>query len=528
MANNNSVAKEIIWQSPPFFWVLAASLIPMLWLVFHEGIAELLINWEREEYSHGYLIPVIVIFLIWQQKDVLQKMPFTGSWYGILMVLLGLLLYFVGSLSAVIDIIAYGFIITIIGVFYSLLGYKAFKVIFVPLAVLLFMVPLPGFLYQSLSNQLQLISSELGVGIIKLFNISVYLEGNVIDLGVYQLQVVEACNGLRYLFPLVTLGFIAAYFFKVELWKRVFVFVSTVPITVLMNSLRIGIIGITVEYWGIEAAEGILHDFEGWFVFMVCIAVLIIEMSILAKIGKDNRSLVQVFGIELPEPAPSEWPRTKRAMPKQFPISLVLILATALAVNMMPERKDIIPDRKEFFNFPLQMGEWSGKSGRMEQQFIDALHFDDYILAEYSHSALQGTVGLYIGYYAQQRADKTPHSPKACLPGGGWAMTDISTRNLSDLTIGRAPLKVNRVIIEKGENTQLVYYWFQQRDRVLTNEWDVKLYLLIDSINKSRTDGALVRLTTMIPDGEDLEAGDKRLSLLTEKLTGVLPEFVPQ
>src|SRR6201999_3169631 len=106
--------------------------------------------------------------------------------------------------------------------------------------------------------------------------ISVLLEGNVIDLGSYQLEVAEARSGLRYLFPLMTLGFILAYLFRGPLWKRIAIFLATIPITVVMNSLRIGFIGITVDRWGRAMAEGALHDFEGWVVFMFSTATLIL------------------------------------------------------------------------------------------------------------------------------------------------------------------------------------------------------------------------------------------------------------
>ena len=127
------------------------------------------------------------------------------------------------------------------------------------------MIPLPEFVLANLSTRLQLLSSQLGVAFIRLFDISVFVEGNVIDLGGYKLQVAEACSGLRYLFPLMTLGFLMACFYKGARWKRVVLFLSSIPITVLMNSIRIGIIGVTVERWGIRMAEGFLHDFRaGW------------------------------------------------------------------------------------------------------------------------------------------------------------------------------------------------------------------------------------------------------------------------
>ncbi|MCB1902774.1 MAG: archaeosortase/exosortase family protein, partial [Gammaproteobacteria bacterium] len=138
-----------------------------------------------------------------------------------------------------------------------------------------------------------------------LFGISVFLEGNVIDLGEYKLQVVEACSGLRYLFPLVSIAFLAAYMYKVEMWKRVLVFLSSIPITILMNSFRIGVIGYLVENYGTEQAEGFLHDFEGWIIFMACFAILLLEMTLLAKVGKRKYTLKEVFGLEAPQPLPA-------------------------------------------------------------------------------------------------------------------------------------------------------------------------------------------------------------------------------
>ena len=112
--------------------------------------------------------------------------------------------------------------------------------------------------------------------VIRAAGISVYLEGNVIDLGSYQLEVAEACSGLRYLFPLMTLSFIIAYTFGGAMWKRVIVFLSSIPLTVLMNSIRIGVIGITVDRWGTRMAEGVLHEFEGWVGFMISALLVVL------------------------------------------------------------------------------------------------------------------------------------------------------------------------------------------------------------------------------------------------------------
>ena len=152
--------------------------------------------------------------------------------------------FVLGELSSIYQIIQYGFLFSLFGIIIAMVGLQGLRLVWVPFVYLLFMVPLPTFIYQGLSSALQLISSEIGVSVIRLFGISVFLEGNVIDLGIYQLQVSEACNGLRYLFPLTSFGFLCAVIFQAPWWQRAIVFVSSIPITILMNSFRIGVIGV--------------------------------------------------------------------------------------------------------------------------------------------------------------------------------------------------------------------------------------------------------------------------------------------
>src|SRR5262245_27250085 len=252
----------------------------------------------QPEYSHAILIPVIAAFLLWQRRPQLSAVTFSGSWAGVVIVLLGAAMNIVGQLATLLVVQQYALIVMIYGVVLALTGNKAFRIMLLPLAILLLMVPLPQFLLASLSARMQLLSSELGVAVIRLFGISVNLEGNVIDLGSYQLQVAEACDGLRYLFPLMTLGFLMASFYRSEMWKRIVLFLSSVPITIVMNSFRIGIIGITVEHWGVRMAEGFLHEFQGWAVFMASTALMLFEVMLLSRLGPHPRHWRELFAIE--------------------------------------------------------------------------------------------------------------------------------------------------------------------------------------------------------------------------------------
>lgn len=483
--------------------------------------------WEQPEYNYGYLIPPVALFFIWQKRNLLEQEAFRGSWLGVAAILLGLLLFAVGQMGAVFTVVQYGLVLAIAGLALAYQGRKGFRYIWMSMVILLFMVPLPGFLQQALSNQLQLISSRIGVEVIRLFGISVYLEGNVIDLGTLQLQVVEACSGLRYLFPLMILGFIVACFYNAAFWKRAVIFLSTIPITVLMNSFRIGVIGVLVEYGGPAQAEGFLHDFEGWVIFMACTALLLLEMWVLSRVGGPKRAFRDVFGIDLPTPTPQGVLVNRHPNSIPFLIGTAIIVAVTVLSSALPEHVDMIPARKSFSDYPVALGTWSGNKERMEKIYVDALNFDDYLMADYRQGDGTIPVNLYIGYYEIQRADKVPHSPRACLPGGGWAITEFEQRQINDVTIGGRSLTVNRAIIGKGESRQLVYYWFQQRGREVTHEYLVKWYLLVDSILRSRSDGALIRLITIVPKGEDIAVADQRLKNFLAAAAPEIPAYVP-
>lgn len=518
---------KTIWKETPLVWGALLCVLALLIFMFYDGVSLMVKWWEREEYSHAYMLPFITLYLVWQKKDRLEQIPFQGSWAGLLVVLAGITLFFAGDMATIYTVVQYAFIVVFAGLVLSFTGWRGFKMIWVPLLILLFMVPLPNFLFNNLSAQLQLISSQLGVWVIRLFGISVYLEGNVIDLGAFKLQVVEACSGLRYLFPLMTLGFIAAYFFKGAFWKRTIIFLSSMPITVLMNSARIGVIGVTVDNWGPAMAEGFLHDFEGWVVFMACTGVLVAEMWLLAKIGKNKLPLREAFGLEFPAPSPKDAQVQYRTLTKPFVASVLIVAVVAALSAAMPERVEVAPKRAEFSTFPLQIGEWQGKGDRLEQIYIDALKFDDYIIADYV-DAKQQAVNFYVAYYASQRKGESAHSPRTCIPGGGWEITSLTQQEIAGVTVAGHPLRVNRTVIQKGDVKQLVYYWFQQRGRVITNEYLVKWFLFWDALTRNRTDGSLVRLTAFVPPGGSLEEADKRLAAFARAATPQLGAFVPE
>ncbi|MEL7451150.1 MAG: VPLPA-CTERM-specific exosortase XrtD [Pseudomonadota bacterium] len=497
----------------------------LLGFVFWDGLVHMAEEWEREEYSHGYLIPVIAMFMVYQHRRELLNLEWTGTWLAIPLLLLTSIVFFVGELSSLYIVIQYAFIGTLAAIVLAATGLGSVRWLWVPIVYLVFMIPLPNFLYLALSQELQLISSQLGVAVIRAFGISVYLEGNVIDLGVYKLQVVEACSGLRYLFPLMSFGFLCAYLYRGPLWQRAVVFLSSIPLTVLMNSIRIGMIGVLVEHFGIGAAEGFLHYFEGWIIFMTCVAILFLEMWLFARFGKDHRKLSEVFGLDYGEPA--ERALTGRPVPATLWTSLALLAVVAVATSFVGQRAEIVPDRDQLTTFPLKLGSWDGVERGIEQRFINRLKFDDYILADFSNRDSGEVANLYVAWYDSQRKGASIHSPRTCIPGDGWEIENISVRNVPNVGPNGETVPVNRVLIRKGQAYQLVYYYFPQRGQILTNEYAVKWNLLKDALTRQRTDGALVRLTIGISPGVTVEDAERGLTEFIRVVQPALRPYLP-
>jgi exosortase D (VPLPA-CTERM-specific) len=524
-----------LYSDPPMLLAAGGMAAVALILLFHSTFGYLVGVWHRDEYSHGFLIPLVSGYLLWQRRGRFAQVQVSGSWTGVALAALGLAIYFIGSLASITTIDTYALVIVVMGTVLALTGREAFRIALVPLVLLFLMNPIPNFFYNNLSSELQLISSQLGVAFIRLCGVSVFLEGNVIDLGSYKLQVAEACSGLRYLFPLMTLGVLTAYLFKGRTWMRWWLFLSTIPITVVMNSLRIGVIGVLVDRFGTAQAEGFLHDFEGWLVFMACFLVLLGECWLLLRLTGDRRSIRDLLAFEPPPPRAAMPGARRSGLGKPAWAVLVVLLAAVLPARALPKRVEVRPERADFAEFPLQFGAWQGRRQALEAVYLDTLKMDDYVLADFvrtdgaaeAPARFDAPVNLYIAYYASQRTGQAAHSPRSCLPGGGWRILDFQPHEVTGVRGPGAPLRVNRVLVQYGSERQLVYYWFQERGRDLTNEYVVKWYLLQDALLRNRTDGALVRLITPLRDNEPAAAADARLAKFTASTLATLRNYLP-
>lgn len=529
-----SLAHPLMGMSAWVLWGALAVVMTILGYLYTDSLRFLVQAWlEDDNYSHGPFIPLISLYLVWLRWAQLQTVEQRGAWWGLPITAAGLVIYVVGEFAAMHAVVQLSLWIVTMGLLTCVIGLSGIRLLAFPLLYLLAAIPMPEFLQGELSNRLQLWSSALGIGCLQLIGVMAYREGNVIDLGPIQLQVVEACSGLRYLFPLTALTLLVAFLYRASFWKRVLLVLSSIPISILLNGFRIGTIGLLVETYGKGAADGFSHFFEGWIFFVASLGLLCAEMWVLARVGStgSRRPFVELIGpppVETTGAAsiPALQPSAARMSPAPLLAGGVLLVLAALAAPSVAPHDFPPPARQSLLDFPLQLGEWEGVSSVMERQYLDALQLDDYALADYS-AVEKAPVNLYVAYYLSPKKGRSSHSPRQCIPGGGWEITSFEPLRLDRRSDMTRSLDVNRLVIQKGGQKQIVYYWFKQRERWITSEYRVKFFLFWDSLTRHRADGALVRLVSTVNAGETESMVDERLQTMAGLVTPLLGRYVP-
>ncbi|SHL66180.1 exosortase D, VPLPA-CTERM-specific [Roseovarius marisflavi] len=509
------------------FWfaLLLVGSVPIFWI----GFVSLAQAWSTAEYSHGPLIPLVSLYLFLRE---MRRMPppkpvVHDRASGLVVITLALLVAIAGNLTRIPDIVSYAFIIWVGGVVLTIFGWERGKLHQLGVVHLIFMLPLPHFVYLKLTIVLQTISSEIGVWFVALMGVPVFLEGNVIDLGVYKLQVAEACSGLRYLFPILSFSYLFAILYHGPVWHKAVLLLAAVPLTVLMNSFRIGMIGVLVNSYGIGQAEGFLHFFEGWIIFGACIAILFIMAVALQRLTPNPKPLSEAIDLDTTGFGAILTRITSIRASRALMAGGILTLAVSAGWVLQQGKEPVAVDRDPFALYPRQIGEWSGTFSMLEPNIEQVLGATDYLAASFNARSEPAPVSLFMAFYDKQTEGSGIHSPEVCLPAGGWEIYSFETVPVDMSSTVYGTFEVNRAVIQKGLSQQLVYYWFEQRGKRMTNDFKAKMSVVYDSLMIDRTDGAIVRYITPILNGEPEGAADARLQELMRESLPKLPRFVP-
>jgi exosortase D (VPLPA-CTERM-specific) len=491
-----------------------------LTLLYTGVFPRLVRQWANDDdYTHGFLILPLALYFAWDRREVLGKLPVRPSPWGVGLLALGLLMLAVGSVGAELFLQRSSLVVVLAGLVWLLLGTAFLRALAFPLAFLFFMVPLPAIVMNAVAFPLQMFAAQTATFCMQAAGIPVLREGNVIQLASTTLEVAEACSGIRSLQALLALGAVYGYFTQTSLWKRWALFLLSIPIAIAANAFRVAGTGFLAHEWGAEVATGFYHGFAGWIVFVVAFALLLGCGALLTRLpdggrggraGPSGDGAGTALGVTA---APGQ--AMARGMTGTAVLALALMGGTWVLLASRSGAEAPIA-RTPFAELPLALDGWRGQDLKIDERVLDLLNLTDHANRAYAPPpAAAGVTGafegqlrqaaapvfLYVGYYGSQRTGATYHSPKNCLPGGGWQFRSADT--VVGAIPGEPAAAVNRVVIERGFDRQLILYWYQDRGRVVASEYAAKGWLIWDAMTRHRTDGSLVRISTPVVGSEE-------------------------
>ncbi len=279
-ATDNPALQETSRQRT--FWIQAALLTALIGFLYYNILAQLVMDWWKDpNFSHGFLVPVFSAFIVWQARRKLAAQPATPAWSGLAILIGALAILIVGVLGAEFFLSRSSFVFLLGGLIVYFLGWRHFRLVLFPWAFLFFMIPIPAIIFNQIAFPLQFVAAHLADSLLTLFGVPVLREGNIIQLATVTLEVAEACSGIRSLMSLGALAVIYGYFLESRTLRRVLLALAAIPIAIVANGLRVMGTGLAGYYWDPAKAEGFFHEFSGWVIFVISLALLVAFHAIL-------------------------------------------------------------------------------------------------------------------------------------------------------------------------------------------------------------------------------------------------------
>ena len=498
-------------------------LLLVVWL-YHSIFYRLVAQWIIDpNFSHGIFVPAFSLFVIWQNRKKLREIQARPSWIGLPLVLMALAMVVIGELGSELFTSRVSFLILFAGLILLFWGWNFFRALFFPWAVLFLMIPLPTTILQTFTFPLQMLASRLATLALRVMGIPVLRVGNVIHLASMSLEIAEACSGLRSLLSLVTLAIIYGYLMETRNWVRIALAFGAVPIAVAANVFRIVGTGLVGQFWDPDKAQGFFHEFQGWLVFVAALIMLFSLHGLINLIWKNNRK---------PETKPAgtkEIEQRGKQSPAsgwltRFLVTAGLMLATAVGLQAHSQN-EVFPPREALSSLPMQIDGWTGADEGIDPQTLEILGPGEFLLRNYE-APNQEEINVFVVYFPSQRMGETIHSPNHCLPGGGWV--PILRQRVEMKNPDGSSFPANRYVVSRMGQRQVVLYWFQAHGRQIASDYQAKYYLITDSIRMNRSDGAMIRLMSVMSPGETPEAAQARVMQLGNRVLPLLGNYIPR
>ena len=268
--------------------ILGPGLLLGLLVLLYAGVLKALMVqwWNDPDYGHGFFVPLLSFYVLWRERARWSKTENNPSNFGFLVMLGAVGLLLLGSLGAELFISRFSLLVLLAGMILFLSGWNALRSVSFPLSYLIWMIPIPVIIYNQITFPLQLVASRLATAWLEFLRVPVLRDGNVLVLSNYSLEVVEACSGIRSLMTLIALAVAYGYLLEPRRWVRYVLALLMIPIAIVTNAIRIVGAGMLAHRFGSAAAEGFLHEFSGWVIFMSALGLMVLCHWILRHIGR--------------------------------------------------------------------------------------------------------------------------------------------------------------------------------------------------------------------------------------------------
>ena len=465
--------------------VLIAELIAIYWRAAHE----LHMNWTLVDsyYSHGFFVPLISLYFVWKERAaILRYAPIPSMWgcawlaWAAFMLILGDFLGFrvFGQFSL---------IPMLVGVLLLHQGAARTKRMWFALAFLLFMIPIPPSLTQSIALQLKLAAARAAVHVANLLTLPMVQGGSFIHFGDDKLLVGEVCGGLRSLIALLAMGAIVACITGVKTWAKILILVLAGPVAVAANIMRIFFLCVVGYYWGSEIAAGKVHDYSGVLIFAVAMFLFSLIDLPLRKWARadETGSATQA------QAKTTSGGRKPGAHLVVVAVVLVLVCAGHMAIVNAQSRAGHAVDTSPDIVIPREIVQYvqRGADDEIDPYVKKVLETSSILMRTYS--APNGRpIQLTIVYAGSTR--RSLHFPEVCLVGGGW---EIREQRSTQVGIS---FSARELVLVKNDNAQAVLYWFKTGDHLTGNYFLNALEWAGNQLTFSTPTSAMIKLTTPV------------------------------
>jgi exosortase len=284
LANTEHLGNRL-WTRRLMVWVaiLAGLIVALYGPVIRTLISQW---WTNPDFGHGFFVPLFSVYILWRERERWSAIKIAPSNLGFLLMLGSVGLLLLGSLGAELFVSRFSLLVLLSGIIVFLTGWKMLSAVSFPLSYLLWMIPIPAIIYNQITFPLQIIASRLASDWLELVRVPVLRDGNILVMSNYSLEVVEACSGIRSLMTLMALAVAYGYLVSPQRWVRYVLAAFMVPIAIGANAIRIVGAGLLAHRFGLAAAEGFLHGFSGWAIFVVALLLMFGSYWILRRIGE--------------------------------------------------------------------------------------------------------------------------------------------------------------------------------------------------------------------------------------------------